>query len=75
MKATCDVTKREWEREWKTRKPDVYITVKDAKPHVMLLKAGSYLAMSRPYPKRPGHGRNCRKDLCRPDAKHGMVSG
>jgi len=43
MKATFDVTKREWEREWKTRKPDVYITVKDAKPHVMLLKAGSYL--------------------------------
>jgi len=42
MKATFDVTKREWEREWKTRKPDVYITVKDAKPHVMLLKAGSY---------------------------------
>jgi len=42
MKATFDVTKREWEREWKTRKPDVYITVKDAKPHVMLLKAGTY---------------------------------
>jgi len=42
MKTTFDVTKREWEREWKTRKPDVYITVKDAKPHVMLLKAGSY---------------------------------
>jgi hypothetical protein len=43
MKATFDVTKKEWEREWKTRKPEIYITVKDAKPHVMLLKAGSYL--------------------------------
>jgi len=42
MKATFDITKKEWEREWKTRKPEIYITVKDAKPHVMLLKAGSY---------------------------------
>ena len=42
MKTTFDITKKEWEREWKTRKPDVYITVKDAKAHVMLLKAGTY---------------------------------
>ena len=42
MKATFDISKKEWEREWKTRKPEIYITVKDAKPHVMLLKAGTY---------------------------------
>ena len=42
MKATFDITKKEWEREWKTRKPEIYITVNDAKPHIMLLKAGTY---------------------------------
>jgi len=42
MKATFDVTKKEWEREWKTRKPETYIAVKNSRPHIMLLKAGIY---------------------------------